>query len=349
MSQRLLNKDDLYFPVGVFFECVFFGLYTPLFVKGLLLWRKRRSRTFSSWVNLSLLTAMWVVSSIHIVISILRFLRIFIRELNADSADTYARLLDATKFDNAAHMILAAIMIWLGDILAIYRTYIVWSRNIWVVALPILLDVANIVVNSMTLYWFTHPNLVSFRVKYAWYMPVFPLIFTQNVITTGLLSYKIWAQHRQSVAHGVRLSDGSLTLGYIARMIIETGMMYTLQLLITIILLTVRHPAVLMVISGMVPTIGTVFVLMNIRVHYGGRNNIDRPEGLSQHLPTWLDGTYEGNIEHTRSSSITTAQVDRARSAIGSQLSLPIPRSKDAVQDKSFLMDTISSEDADRK
>lgn len=81
---------------------------------------------------------MWVVSSVHIgeqlpkslslthyanasfeVISILRFLRIFIWELNADSTDTYARLLDATKFDNAAHMILAAIMIWLGDILAV--------------------------------------------------------------------------------------------------------------------------------------------------------------------------------------------------------------------------------------
>ncbi|PPQ65508.1 hypothetical protein CVT24_010804 [Panaeolus cyanescens] len=267
---------------------------------------------------LVMMTLMWLVAALHMGISIQRFLRVFVLELELNSADTYTRLLDATRWDTTTHMALAATMTWLGDILVIYRTYIVWERNLWIIALPVLIDIANMVVNSMTMYWFTHPNLVPRSVLYSWYLPVYPLIFAQNVLTTGLLAYKIWSQHRESVAHGVAPSSDGLTLAYVARIIIESAIVYTLELLVTIVLITIRHPAAGMVIVCMVPSIGIVFVLLAIRVYFGGKPMDGGKDKFASHLPSWL-GTSDSDdddMEFNRPpSTVTTARVDLALSA----------------------------------
>ncbi|PPQ79803.1 hypothetical protein CVT24_003218 [Panaeolus cyanescens] len=46
-------------------------------------------------------------------------------------------------------------------------------------------------------------------------------------------------------------------------------MLYPLELFIIIILSAIQHPAKGMVVGSLVPTIGIVFVLLSVRVHFG--------------------------------------------------------------------------------
>ncbi|KAF9038551.1 hypothetical protein BJ165DRAFT_1407697 [Panaeolus papilionaceus] len=301
-----LSEKDFYYPVGVCIEGIMYGFYTALFLTALWIWRTRwpnlRSSTFSARLYLIVITLMWIVATVHLGIIIRRLLRIFILEVS-NPKPTAVRLLDATRWDTVAHMVLVSAMVWLGDILVLYRTYVVWHKNIWVIVVPLILHVTYLVINTMATYWLSHPNLISGEVAYTWYRPVFPILFAQNLLTTSLLAYKVWSQHRASVANGVMHAGHALSLGYVARMLIETVMLYTIELLVIIVLGSIKHPATGSVVICLVPTVGIVFVLLSIRVHFGVTNQPDT--GQASRMPQWLHDSVsrDDDIELSRPAS----------------------------------------------
>lgn len=70
-----------------------------------------------------------------------------------------------------------------------------------------------------------------------------------------MIAFKIWRQHRRSVDSGV-ISHSSLDLLTVMRIIIESAMIYTLQLLILIILFPLHSLAQLIVQNAVIPSIG---------------------------------------------------------------------------------------------
>ncbi|PPR00800.1 hypothetical protein CVT24_000732 [Panaeolus cyanescens] len=253
---------------------------------------------------------MWIVAAFHLGLSLHRLLRVYILELENPGPRVFIRLLDPSGWDTLTHMCLVAIMVWLADILVVYRTYIVWNRNLWVIALPLLLDCGNLIVNIMGMYWYTHPEVRSIEDAMPLYLTIYPLVFAQNVLTTGLLSYKIWAQHYESVAHGLEKTEGSHTLGYVARIMTEAALVYTVELLVVIILTSIGHPASPMVVLLTVPSIGIVFVLMAVRIHFGGTNSSVAKGGTVSNIPNWMRSS-GGDIELARTASgATTGRVD---------------------------------------
>ncbi|KAF9048993.1 hypothetical protein BJ165DRAFT_1386928 [Panaeolus papilionaceus] len=161
------------------------------------------------------------------------------------------------KWDNMVHIALVTAMMWLGDILVIYRTYIVWNRSIRVVALPVIVHIAYMVASIISIYGFGHPYHVPRKITLAWYQPVFPLAFAQNLITTALLTYKTYSIHRVSRKNGAtNATSGAMGLGSLSWMLIETAMLYTLALLVMIVLGATMHPATTIVGVLLVPTLG---------------------------------------------------------------------------------------------
>ncbi|PPQ64362.1 hypothetical protein CVT24_008431 [Panaeolus cyanescens] len=305
-SQPLLTNADFYFPVGVFFEAFFFGIYTVLFIVALWIWQKRRSRAtvrgFSGVFYLIVTILMWIVAGLHLGLSMERYLRIFILELRVGGPSTSESLQDGTVWDMKMHLALTTVMTWLGDILVLYRTFIVWNRNFWIISLPVLIQIAYLFVNTIATCLVTHPTLASPSTTYKWYLPVFPLVFAQNTITTGLLTYKVWSQHRSSSANGVINAGGSLSLGHLAKIIIETVMLYPLELFIIIVLGIIQHPAKRMVILWLSPTIGIAFVLLSVRVHFGVsfKTNGARSTTASSFPNLFRDSVSDGGIELER-------------------------------------------------
>lgn len=109
--------------------------------------------------------------------------------------------------------------------------------------------------NAALFFWFTHPNVESPTGVARWMGTVYPFAFAQNIITTGMIAFKIWRQHRRSVDSGV-ISHSSLDLLTVMRIIIESAMIYTLQLLILIILFPLHSLAQLIVQNAVIPSIG---------------------------------------------------------------------------------------------
>jgi hypothetical protein len=115
-------------------------------------------------------------------------------------------------------------------------------------------------VNSMLLVWFTHFEMASGlnETILSWMATVYPLVFAQNIITTGLIAFKIWTQHRTSAANGVVDASSQLSLMRILRIIIESAAIYTFQLLVLLILYPMQHNAQFIVQSAVIPSIGMI-------------------------------------------------------------------------------------------
>ncbi len=109
----------------------------------------------------------------------------------------------------------------------------------------------------MILVWITHPyRMASVDAVLSWMQSTYPLYFAQNVITTGLLAFKIWVQHRASVANGVADVSSKPRLIQVLRIVIESAAIYTCQLLLLVIFCPMKHSARFIVESAIIPSIG---------------------------------------------------------------------------------------------
>jgi hypothetical protein len=104
------------------------------------------------------------------------------------------------------------------------------------------------------LYWFMHPGDRSLAPTVFLFLRMcYPLHLAQNLLTTGLIAYKIWEQHRNSARSGVRAYSG-ITLIHIFRIVIESAMIYTLQLLVLVVLYCLRHRAMVIFMATLAPS-----------------------------------------------------------------------------------------------
>lgn len=91
-------------------------------------------------------------------------------------------------------------------------------------------------VNIYSLVWFQHPFSFNIKSEIRAFNAVYPLNLIQNVLTTGLIIVKIWMQYRRSSAMRVIDRSSRLNLIKIIRIVIESAMIYTIQLLVLITL-----------------------------------------------------------------------------------------------------------------
>ncbi|KAH9476022.1 hypothetical protein JR316_0011591 [Psilocybe cubensis] len=99
-------------------------------------------------------------------------------------------------------------------------------------------------------------------------------------------------------------SNSPLDLLGVVRIIIESAMIYTFQLLILIILFPLHHNAQLIVQSAVIPSMGIVFVLIAVRVQFS-RSRTLFGETVMASMPTWLNeaSSTRGNDEGERQQS----------------------------------------------
>jgi hypothetical protein len=95
---------------------------------------------------------------------------------------------------------------------------------------------------------------------------VYPVNLSQNILTTGLIAYRIWCQHRESRACGLSQLSNPLNLTSLIRIIIESALIYTLHILILFILDLISHPAQVILHATLIPSIGQYRTLTVFRL-----------------------------------------------------------------------------------
>lgn len=106
--------------------------------------------------------------------------------------------------------------------------------------------------------WFRNPFAFKPGQITPFFYLTFPLNLAQNVLTTGLISWKIYRQHRETVNSGLQISAGLNLVGVI-RIIVESAMVYTVETALIIILFFLNHPSVVIVQGALCPSTGELF------------------------------------------------------------------------------------------
>ncbi|TEB27531.1 hypothetical protein FA13DRAFT_1691267 [Coprinellus micaceus] len=283
-----------YYLVSFWLEGVYIlGVYVVLFGLAIRVMVRRRSiDNTASRVFFIGIIAMFVLVNIHNWLNIYRMLTAY-----TASDDPVAFLHDLQNWDAFMFPVVCAILTWIGDVLVIYRCFLVWQRNWWIIAMPILLLLASIGTTSVNLFWFGHQTSIPWSVMEPLFRITFPLNLVQNVLTTSFIAYKIFCQHRLSQRTGLLLSAG-LNLMTILRIIAESALLYTAVMFTCTVLYYTKHPSQVIVQHMIPPVTGIVFALIAVRTHVARGTTVTGPSrgttsGSDSVVPNWLTGEDE--------------------------------------------------------
>ncbi|KIM81502.1 hypothetical protein PILCRDRAFT_821291 [Piloderma croceum F 1598] len=95
-----------------------------------------------------------------------------------------------------------------------------------------------------------------------WIDTIYALAFVQNTMTTGMIAYRIWQQDRRSQG----LVSSSLSLIVLIRIIVESALIYVLNVLILIVLYALNSNGQFVAEEAIVPVCGIVFTLITVRL-----------------------------------------------------------------------------------
>jgi len=253
--------------LSVWLETLLYGVYCSLFFETVyIILKKRMTKTRPSKVFFVAINIMFILSTVHIAVNLYRLLRgyVWLR----DTVGPTAYFLNLGRWDNIAHDAINAVVTWIGDFLVIYRCFIVWNNNYYIIILPALFLIMSIISNSIALHLFGKvplgtifgPTLVH------WMNTIYALALVQNTWTTGLIAWRIWRQERASAVIGLRSATSQSSLIPIVRIVIESAAIYVLELIVLIILYALNHNAQFILQEALVPTVGIVFTLMTVRL-----------------------------------------------------------------------------------
>ncbi|RXW25596.1 hypothetical protein EST38_g217 [Candolleomyces aberdarensis] len=293
-------------------ETLLYGFYVCLFIVTMYLIRKREPGSVTpvtSRVFFWAVVLMFVTATFHEFITTYRLLRAYGWILGPLSTPiSYYR--QNLYWDNHAHSAMIGIMIWLGDALVIYRCYIIWGQKLYVIAVPLLLLLIKMGFNITLDVWFGN-TFTSYENILPIIEAVYPINFAQNVLTTGLIAYKIFRQHRTSRSIGLTVSH-RISLIDVMRIIVESALLYTFELLLLIILSFLKSPVQYVVQAAIIPSVGIVFLLIALRVHMA-RDRDAASTTNSTVLPTWLGGNSEMVFRSTDTTSHSTGSSTISR------------------------------------
>ncbi|KAG5718184.1 hypothetical protein E4T56_gene18890 [Termitomyces sp. T112] len=249
---------------GLVLEAVLYGIFCVLTVGALyvLVYRRMGSPLNAPLILTSIL--MFLLATTQIIIDTATIFDAFI-PLNRPNRQ--ARLANISIPINATKRAIFFAMMILGDVIAIYRCFIVWARNWWLIVIPSICSLISAILAYMTIWATQHRTAGMFILKTPWTYgtAIFTLSLVANAIATSLIAYRIWKNEGQFtlVANTRR---GRLLP--IARIIIESGLLNTAYLVVYITVLQVQKgKGSLPIVADMAsPLVGIIFSLVIVRV-----------------------------------------------------------------------------------
>ncbi|KAI9439087.1 hypothetical protein H4582DRAFT_2075746 [Lactarius indigo] len=165
---------------------------------------------------------------------------------------------------------IARLMYILSDIVCAWRAVVLWNRDKRVIAILLLLILGTTAAAGCELGLGLVPpsNQVSFQSNQGPLIMVGPTLAT-NLVSTGLIAWKAW-QHRVSVKKHLGEANGSMRVGRVFALLVESGFIYCCAWIVYLISAFDLIPApgftvmddVLLFVSGLYPTLIIILVAM---------------------------------------------------------------------------------------
>ncbi|KAF5315866.1 hypothetical protein D9611_004943 [Ephemerocybe angulata] len=275
----LATNDELqmYYLVAYWVEAILFGVYT--FLYGITVYVSSKTRMKDNVtafiISFGGNTTLFGLALIHNSLSVYRITKAFGLH-GGDTAQAAAApamfLVNFKNWEAFAQVLIILIIIWIGDLLGIYRCWVIWSRSYWVTLLPLALVMYSIVLNSMSIHWLPDQTRISPSIMKHVIEAALPINLCINALTTGLIVYRIWGTHKESREAGLVVMSGT-DLFTVMRIIIESAAIYTFGTFVSIVLFLVNHPSIQIMHQALAPSVGIVFALIAIRAHTASHHN----------------------------------------------------------------------------
>ncbi|KAI0922507.1 hypothetical protein AcW1_002873 [Taiwanofungus camphoratus] len=257
----MVLSNDIAALIGFGCEAVLYGAYCVLFLvsMGVLVWR-RSTRD----LNIPLVSAncmLFCCCTAHFALEFNHFYT----TLQATGVPNFA---NETKQLFGAD-ILISLTDFIGDLVLIYRCWLVWGKNYFVIILPFLTALAGFacLMETMHLLLTVDP---SAPVAPAAIVPLgtagYALPLCTNVLVTALIVGRIWYASRSASAH---IASGQRTSRHAMNILIESGALYLVTQLIFVVLFALKHPAQAIVAVMAVQIYGIAPTMIIIRVGLG--------------------------------------------------------------------------------
>ncbi|KAF9446922.1 hypothetical protein P691DRAFT_761217 [Macrolepiota fuliginosa MF-IS2] len=279
----------------------------------------RKSQDTGAAVFILVTIAIWILSTIHVGINLYRLLRAYVW-LGSTIGPAYY-LQDPGRWDNIAHDLVTALTTWLADLLLIYRGFLVWNNNIYIIYLPILLLCLSIAACTVALHLLTAVSLeINLNPALAhWTNATYVLSLIQNTLTSGLITYRLWSQELASRSMGVPSvrNDNFMPILYI--LVAESGAIYVVELLVLLILYALKHSAQFIVQDVVVPTVGILFTFMTIRiaVRYNKKATTCIGESTAESTQSWrVPSRHINHVSQSIGSAVIVGNIGREDSSI---------------------------------
>ncbi|KAJ7688264.1 hypothetical protein B0H17DRAFT_1068945 [Mycena rosella] len=300
--------------IGAFLENIIYGLYLSVFFECCaLLWRKKLHGAKSMYLMVTT-ALMFILITARCIIDTYRCVIAF------DNPDVDFGPPNSTLglITNACWALVTPV----ADIFIVFRTFIVWNRNWYIVILPMLLCLANFGIGILVILSLVEvgdQNSAISSSKVDSLNAFISLSLCTNVVCTGLIAFKIIQVYRQ-VAWMVSNNAGRADSMRILSIIVESAAIYTLLLIATLITDHVASFVTFILIDCTPPTIGLVFSYIIIRVSRGTSYGESTEQGtissIRAHRPT--DRTFEsGPSLSSRSGAKSEVQIRLERTARG--------------------------------
>ncbi|KAJ6616753.1 hypothetical protein B0H10DRAFT_2036190 [Mycena sp. CBHHK59/15] len=251
--------------IGVFLENIIYGVYLSVFVECcVILRRKHQTRNVKHIYLIVTTVLMFILITMRCVIDTVRCIVAF-NNVGLDFGPPNTTIGLVT---NACWFFVTAV----ADTFIIFRTFIVWQRNWFVIILPSMVCLANfgssIWVIVALIEFDPEGGSVFENIVIKSMNSFISLTLCTNLICTGLISFRIF-QIRRKVAGMVSGGSGRWDGTKVISIIVESAAMYTLLLTGSLISNSLNSYVNYILFNCTPPTIGVVFSYIIIRVSRG--------------------------------------------------------------------------------
>ncbi|KAK0470049.1 uncharacterized protein EV420DRAFT_86533 [Desarmillaria tabescens] len=196
LAMALSVSDAVFFSVAI--ELLLYGVYTCLFFGSsyLLIFKKKKTKVIFAMIALNI--TMWSVATTHAAVSLHEKFWGFLRKNGAENTAVFE---DYTAPRIYSQLALDCVNFVLGDGVVIWRAWILWNRNRWILFVSLILLFSTLGTGATVTYALgsclkTVGSLSGCPALAACGTAAMILIVTTNLWTTSLIAYRTWTHYR---------------------------------------------------------------------------------------------------------------------------------------------------------
>ncbi|KAI0246615.1 hypothetical protein BJV78DRAFT_1134832 [Lactifluus subvellereus] len=215
----------------------------------------RRQRTRILPASLMML----LVATTHLIIIWIRAMQGFVVQKRGSTQAFYEDISDPTSIIKLTCMCLQTV---LGDLVIIWRLYVVYDKNI-IAIVPAILLVASysaVAIVTISLIARAHTGTDIFHVATSWITAYFSLTMSTNVICSGAIAWRIFFVGKPL--------GRSTSLWPIIFVIIESSALYALGVIAALVSFLSNTNGQYAAVDATVPLVGIVFSLIVLQIRF---------------------------------------------------------------------------------